>query len=305
MKALLGATALSLVMLGAGTVPAAAGDINIHVYGDEGVEFGHGPRGKGHGAHMRRGMHPGMERGMHPGMHPGMQYGMRHDGHHGRDPHGRGYGPHGWGHDPHGWRDDDGHPGGRGHHGDWHGGKKGHGRHMARMMELIEHYDRDGDGKVTQAEIDEGRADRLAEFDSDGNGALSLEEYEALWLDAMRERMVDRFQAHDDDGDGEVTVEEFSERTGHLVLRGDRNEDGAIGPEDMRRGDRGGYGMRGEWRRHMMRDEWGRDMMRDDRGRPMMRGDRGRDMMPGDRGGYMPPGDRGHGMMRNRGGETE
>ena len=53
--------------------------------------------------------------------------------------------------------------------------------------------------------------DRLAEFDADNDGSLTLEEYQALWLDAMRERMVDRFQAHDDDGDAIVTVEEFVE----------------------------------------------------------------------------------------------
>ena len=172
-------------------------------------------------------------------------------------------------------------------------------------MDLIEHYDRNDDGKVTQAEIDQARADRLAEFDSDGDGTLSLQEYEALWLGAMRERMVDHFQSHDDDGDGAVTVEEFSERTRHLVLRGDRNDDGAIGPDDLRRGGRGAHRMHGEWQRQMMRDDWGRGMMHDDRGRPMMRGGPGHDMLPGDRGRYMPPGERGQGMMRDRSDDPE
>ena len=82
-------------------------------------------------------------------------------------------------------------------------------------------------------------AARLQAFDSDGNGTLSLDEYQALWLDAMRERMVDRFQAHDDDGDGEVTVEEFGEERARLVERMDRDGDGALGPGDLtRRGHR-------------------------------------------------------------------
>jgi Ca2+-binding EF-hand superfamily protein len=60
----------------------------------------------------------------------------------------------------------------------------------------------------------------------------------------MRERMVDQFQAHDDDGDGLVTVEEFGERYGSMVRRLDRNDDGEITQDDLRRRprdrDRGG-----------------------------------------------------------------
>jgi len=79
------------------------------------------------------------------------------------------------------------------------------------------------------------RQARLAEFDSDGDGSLTLEEYQALWLDAMRERMVDQFQAHDDDGDGRVTVEEFGERYSSLAQRLDRNDDGQVTQDDLRR----------------------------------------------------------------------
>ena len=126
----------------------------------------------------------------------------------------------------------------RGHHG-------GHGGHGARLhlQEMLDAYDTDGDGSITQAEVDEWRANRLREFDADGNGQLSLDEYQTLWLDAMHERMVDQFQAHDDDGDGQVTVEEFGERTSRLVTMRDRNEDGVLNLDDTR-GRRGG-GMHG------------------------------------------------------------
>lgn len=120
-----------------------------------------------------------------------------------------------------------------------HGGHHGH-HGMKRLMKLIDAYDADGDGAVTQAEIDEGRATRLTKFDADGDGQLSLAEYEQLWLDAMRERMVDAFQRHDDDGDGQVTAEEFGERTQRMVMMRDRNEDGKLDLEDLRRGKRGG-----------------------------------------------------------------
>ncbi len=48
--------------------------------------------------------------------------------------------------------------------------------------DLMETYDTDGDGVVTQDEIDGARAAELAEFDADGDGMLSLEEYQELWL---------------------------------------------------------------------------------------------------------------------------
>ncbi|MEO1276973.1 MAG: acid-shock protein, partial [Pseudomonadota bacterium] len=98
-----------------------------------------------------------------------------------------------------------------------------------------EAYDADGDGAVTQAEIDSTRAARLAEFDVDADGTLSITEYEALWLDAMRERMVRQFQRHDRDGDGIVTADEFQRRTANMVMLRDRNGDGALSIYDLRR----------------------------------------------------------------------
>jgi Ca2+-binding EF-hand superfamily protein len=116
---------------------------------------------------------------------------------------------------------------GGGHHGRGEGGAW-----------LFETYDADGDGRITQAEIDQVRQGQLQKFDANGDGSLSLEEYQALWLDAMRERMVDRFQAHDDDGDGQVTVVEFNESFDGLITRLDRNDDGAVTQDELRRGHR-------------------------------------------------------------------
>lgn len=123
-----------------------------------------------------------------------------------------------------------------GHH---MGGGPGFGRHGGprhdgpRGMHMFEQFDADRDGRLTQAEIDQVRQERLARFDADGDGALNLEEYEALWVDAMRDRMVDRFQMHDDDGDGLVTQEEFGARFARMVQRMDRNGDGVIDASDM------------------------------------------------------------------------
>lgn len=125
------------------------------------------------------------------------------------------------------------------HHGHYGEGRRGGGRHGARMMRHLQTFDANGDGAVTQAEIDQFRQDQISQFDADNNGTLSLEEYQALWLDQMRERMVDAFQRHDDDGSGEVTPEEFNERFSGLVERLDRNGDGQLSRDD-RRGKRRG-----------------------------------------------------------------
>lgn len=138
----------------------------------------------------------------------------------------------------HGWKEGRGYGGH--HYGSHHDGYGKKGRHGARHFErLLETYDSNEDGKLTQAEIDTVRAERLARFDSNNDGSLTLQEYEALWLDAMRERMVDRFQSHDDDGDGQVTAEEFGERFSRMVARRDRDGDGEITREDFRRDRRG------------------------------------------------------------------
>jgi EF hand len=116
--------------------------------------------------------------------------------------------------------------------GDWgHHNGGGHGG----GMRFFEQFDANQDGRLTQAEVDEVRRSQLTEFDQNGDGSLTLEEYQALWLDAMREHMVDRFQAHDDDGDGMVTAEEFGEPFDRIVSRLDQNGDGELTADEMRR----------------------------------------------------------------------
>jgi hypothetical protein len=120
-----------------------------------------------------------------------------------------------------------------------HRGHGGHGPNpqdimafVARAEALMERFDTDGDGTVTQAEIDAARAAELAEYDADGDGNLTLEEYQAFWLDRVYERMVDSFQALDANGDGEITVEEFNAGLANIVARLDQNGDGGLNADD-------------------------------------------------------------------------
>ena len=151
------------------------------------------------------------------------------------------------------------HGGGEGHGGYHHQdggfagpmGRGGHGMRGRGMMRMFENFDTNGDGALTQEEIDAFRAGRFAAFDGNGDKVLTLDEYQALWLDAVRERMVDRFQHLDADGDGKVTGDEFKRPFARMVAHADRNEDGKLDRAD--RPDHGmhhGDGEHGKMGRH-------------------------------------------------------
>ncbi len=59
---------------------------------------------------------------------------------------------------------------------------------------------------------------RMTEFDADGDGNLTLPEFEAMHGAMVRETMVDRFQHLDADGDGRITGKEM-EAPAHRMQR--------------------------------------------------------------------------------------
>lgn len=144
-----------------------------------------------------------------------------------------GWGHHGMGH--HGAGHKGGRMYGRGHHGMGH---KGGGMH-AMMMER---FDTNKDSKLTQEELDGARTKLLGTYDVDKDGKLSLAEYEKLWLEVKRRKMVRSFQRTDKDGDASITLDEFLKPYSKFVQRMDRNEDGVLDREDHYKRGWGGRG---------------------------------------------------------------
>ena len=109
-------------------------------------------------------------------------------------------------------------------------------------MEVFNAVDTNGDGKLTQAEIDKFRNDRHAAHDADGDGKLSLEEFAGLWHETTRPLTVRAFQMLDTDGDAVVTRAEYDRPLAGIVERLDRDRDGGLSLKDRRQDDdRGGW----------------------------------------------------------------
>ncbi len=85
-------------------------------------------------------------------------------------------------------------------------GMHGHGMMGGKWLAAL---DADEDGKLSQTEITEGLKARMEAHDADGDGNLSIDEFEALHSGMIRETMVDRFQHFDANGDGSVTQGEI------------------------------------------------------------------------------------------------
>lgn len=114
------------------------------------------------------------------------------------------------------------------------------GGHAFGMMgglagELLRDVDTDGNGRLTQQEIDASINGRYARFDADKNGTLSLEEFTSLWAELTRPLAVRAFQLLDPNGDASIARAEVDERFGRVVQRFDRNGDGALSREDRPR----------------------------------------------------------------------
>ena len=116
---------------------------------------------------------------------------------------------------------------------------------MAGGLAMMEQFDLNKDGNLTQAEIDQARNDKFAKFDTNKDGKLSLKEFEALWLETTRLQMVRSFQRLDTGGDAVVTLDEYTKPYQRMVQSHDRNKDGQLNQDDMHRHGPRGDGAKG------------------------------------------------------------
>ncbi|MBL6432432.1 MAG: EF-hand domain-containing protein [Alphaproteobacteria bacterium] len=100
-------------------------------------------------------------------------------------------------------------------------------------------------GREARQEVREARqaarAALFAEADANSDDALSLDEFEVVWVKRSDRRMVRMFQRLDRDGDLSVTKAEVERPTSRIVSMMDSSGDGVLSMEDHRR-HHGGWG---------------------------------------------------------------
>ena len=106
------------------------------------------------------------------------------------------------------------------------------------MNVSFEEIDKNGDGFVTQAEVDAHRLARFAAMDTNGDGALSVEELVAAAKEGAAERIQKRaekmIEKRDANNDGKITADEAGPRhAGKMIERMDTNNDGQVSKEEF------------------------------------------------------------------------
>ena len=108
-------------------------------------------------------------------------------------------------------------------------------------MEMFDEIDADGDGRLTQDEIDALRNDRHAAHDANGDGNLDLGEFAGLWHETTHPVTVRVFQMLDTDGDAVITRTEYDRPLADIVTLLDRDGDGGLSLKDRRHDDDDGW----------------------------------------------------------------
>lgn len=104
----------------------------------------------------------------------------------------------------------------------------------AGAMHMLERFDENKDGTVTRTEAESRRDKAVGQYDGDDSSTLSLKEFEGLWMEMTRQRMVRAFQRLDADGNGQVTKGEIDRPIAMMFGHLDRDGDGQIMREELR-----------------------------------------------------------------------
>jgi Ca2+-binding EF-hand superfamily protein len=132
------------------------------------------------------------------------------------------------------------------------GGPGGHGR---GPMEMFQRADADNDGRVTRAEVETMLQARFREVDANGDGAVTIEEWQAYAArefgrrggdERVQQRRAAMFRGLDQNGDGRITIEEARVPVDAMFRAFDANQDGAVSRDELPgRHGRGPGGTRG------------------------------------------------------------
>jgi hypothetical protein len=111
------------------------------------------------------------------------------------------------------------------------GGHSGGHRHGERMMHRL---DLNGDGMISPTEANAVGTVRFLSMDADGDGIITEAEMQERMRKRMTERTAKRFAMMDQNGDGRVDRAEFEETGTARFERMDSNGDGQVSTEDFR-----------------------------------------------------------------------
>jgi uncharacterized membrane protein len=102
----------------------------------------------------------------------------------------------------------------------------------------FEDLDQNGDGQLTQSELEARGAERFASVDTNNDGKLSEDELTAQGRSKAQERAQRMIERLDSDGDGALSQAELDERPnrGRIFARIDANDDGTISKEEFEDG---------------------------------------------------------------------
>lgn len=114
----------------------------------------------------------------------------------------------------------------------------------ARGMEMFERIDTNSDEKLDFAEFSAPMIARFEEVDADGNGVITDAEIETASENKEGRRAKRIAKRLDSDDNGEVTRAELEERQQAIFARLDADEDGFISIDEAKKMKRGG-GKRG------------------------------------------------------------
>ncbi|SNY92109.1 Ca2+-binding protein, EF-hand superfamily [Cohaesibacter sp. ES.047] len=151
-----------------------------------------------------------------------------------------------------------------------HGFKGRGGKGMMGPRGMFMALDADKDGTLTKEELTTGLEAKIKDNDTDGDNAITLEEFKTEWQKITQQAMVRAFQRMDRDGSGKVTLEEIQQPATFMFGRMDRNDDGKIDKSD--RPNRGMMNKRGGPRGHHFGPGMGRQFQGNTMGQNNQRG---------------------------------